>query len=150
MLLRSVRAWVRGRRGVKRSETAKGEKRGDSNVSDNDIGYIYEAVKDKVSTLRLHHRHFKSRYPLVKVFDDFVGSRSVLLPLLLRRLLLPLSIFLACSRGRHKPEAHFVSLPRLAAIYTPTPGAFRRAWHLLNHFSMISSIDSNEESRSFP
>lgn len=29
-------------------------------------------MKDKVSTLRLHHRHFKSRYALVKDFDDFV------------------------------------------------------------------------------
>lgn len=96
-LLRSVRAWVRGKRGVKSSKKAKGEKRGDSNVSDNDIGYIYEAVKDKVSTLRLHHRHFKSRYPLVKVFDDFVGSRTALLPLLLRRLLLPPSISLSLA-----------------------------------------------------
>lgn len=31
------------------------------NASGNVISYIYEAVKDKVSTLRLHHRHFKSR-----------------------------------------------------------------------------------------
>lgn len=43
-----------------------------SNVSDNVISYIYEAVKDKVNALRLHHRHFKSRYWVVKVFDDFV------------------------------------------------------------------------------
>lgn len=37
-----------------------------SNVSGNVISYIYEAVKDKVSTLRLHHRHFKSRLPARK------------------------------------------------------------------------------------
>lgn len=53
---------------------------GQSNISDNVISYVYDAIKDKVSTLRLHHRHFKSRYVLVKDFDDFVfvlvvGSR---------------------------------------------------------------------------
>lgn len=47
-----------------------------SNESDNVISYIYEVMKDKVSTLRLHHRHFKSRYSLVKVFDDFVELPS--------------------------------------------------------------------------
>lgn len=43
------------------------------NISDNVISYIYDrVVKDKVSTLRLHHRHFKSRYSLVKRdFDDY-------------------------------------------------------------------------------
>lgn len=114
-LLRSVRAWVRGKRGIKRSKKAKGEKRGDSNVSDNDIGYIYEAVKDKVSTLRLHHRHFKSRYPLVKVFDDFVGSRTALLPLLLRRLLLPpsISLSLALVAAINPRRTSFLSLGSL-------------------------------------
>lgn len=43
------------------------ERRGnESNVSGSVISYIYEAVKDKVSTLRLHHRHFKSRLPARK------------------------------------------------------------------------------------
>lgn len=117
---------MRGKRGVKRSEKAKGEKRGDSNVSDNDIGYIYEAVKDKVSTLRLHHRHFKSRYPLVKVFDDFVGSRSVLLPLLLRRLLLPpsISLSLAPVAAINPRRTSFLSLGsprRYIHTYPPVP-----------------------------
>ena len=42
------------------------KRRKESNVSGNVISYIYEAVKDKVSTLRLHHRHFKSRLPARK------------------------------------------------------------------------------------